>query len=95
MIPLSVMRRLNNALPDMRRAKMPRPASVWFHNKATYDCHKCGAPMERLDAHGWHWGCANCKVSFPLYVLEPSKKVELPVEGRSFMSKIKDAFMGR
>jgi hypothetical protein len=92
---LSPMRVLVNSLPDTRYAKMPRPVSVWFHSTVSYDCHQCGGPMERLDTHGWHWGCTKCKVSFPLYVLEPSKKVELPVEGRSFMGKVKDAFMGR
>lgn len=72
---------------------MPRPISLFFHNQAQYDCHTCGEPMNRLDTHGWHWGCHKCQKSFPLYVLDP-KAVEVKKEEEGFLGKFKDMIHG-
>lgn len=71
---------------------MPRPVSVFYHDKQSYDCRHCGKPMNRHNIHGWFWGCAACGTSYPLYVLEPKAP---EVEKRGLLEKAKELFQGR
>jgi ribosomal protein L37AE/L43A len=72
-----------------------RTVSVFFHDQRHYPCPDCKGELDRAHIHGWYWSCAQCKKTFPLYVLQNlGIAEETKIPDKTFMQKLKGVFNG-